>query len=249
MPEALPHEQTPNPQQLLASGHPEQATAVLRDRQQRLSWLALLSGLGVALNTLPVPLFYGIHVLLGSLPALIALLLWRTWWAVPMATLAALQTIQLWGHPWAVLIFTAELAWLWLALHRLNRSARNDTDGRVVCYSIVYWLLIGAPLVLLFYGVVMQIDLANVTVVAVKQSFNGVFNTVLAMTAVLMIRWLQSERGMGPGISLRGLIAVVVMVTLAFTATLLEDRLKPVTVKPEPGPGGVGPGPGPGEPV
>ena len=220
MPEALPHEQTPNPQHLLASGHPEQATAVLRDRQQRLSWLALLSGLGVALNTLPVPLFYGVHVLLGSLPALIALLLWRTWWAVPMATLAALQTIRLWGHPWAVLIFTAELAWLWLALHRWNGRACNDTDGRVVSYSIVYWLLIGAPLVLLFYGVVMQIDLANVTVVAVKQSFNGVFNTVLAMTAVLMIRWLQSERGMGPGISLRGLIAVVVMMAV-FMPTLL----------------------------
>jgi len=223
MAEGLPHDPAPNPQPLLASGHPDQAQALLHGRQQRLGWLALLSGLGVVLNTVPVPLFYGIHVLLGSLPALLALLLWRTWWAVPMACLAALQTIRLWEHPWAVLIFTAELAWLWLALHRWNGPPRNDTNGQAVVYAIAYWLLIGTPLVLLFYGLVMHIDLANVAVVAVKQSFNGVFNTVLAMAAVVAIRWWQAERGQGPGISLRGVIAV--MVLLAITVPTLMVSL------------------------
>lgn len=222
MPEALPHDPVPNPQRLLASGHPEQATAVLHGHQRRLGWLALLSGLGVVLNTLPVPLFYGIHVLLGSLPALVALLLWRTWWAVPMASLAALQTIQLWDHPWAVLIFTAELAWLWLAIHRWNGPARNDTNGQAVVYAIAYWLLIGTPLVLLFYGLVMRIDLANVAVVAVKQSFNGVFNTVLAMATVVAIRWWQAEHGRGPGISLRGVMAVVVMLAVIVPTLLVS---------------------------
>jgi len=70
---------------------------------RQLPWLALLTGLGVLLNAWPVPLYYGIHLLLGSVPPILALLLWRTWWAVPMGLLAALQTWSLWGHPWAVL--------------------------------------------------------------------------------------------------------------------------------------------------
>ena len=35
-----------------------------------LAVLALLSGLAVLLNALPIPLFYGIQVLLGSVPAI-----------------------------------------------------------------------------------------------------------------------------------------------------------------------------------
>ena len=207
---------------VLATQHPDQASELLQARQRRLGWLALLTGLGVLLNTVPVPLFYGVHILLGSMPALLALLLWRTWWAIPMASLAALQTIRLWAHPWAVVIFTAELAWLWLALRRWNGPARNDSNGQVVTYSIVFWLLIGTPLVALFYGLVMRIDLANVAVVAVKQSFNGVFNTVLVFAALVAIRWWQADRSHGPGVSLRGVIAAVVMLSITLPTLLVS---------------------------
>jgi diguanylate cyclase (GGDEF)-like protein len=212
----------PNPPEVLASNHPDQASESLRVRQRRLAWLALLSGLGVVLNSVPVPLFYGVHLLLGSLPALLALLLWRTWWAVPMAGLAGLQTVKLWGHPWALVIFIAELSWLWMALRRWNGPASNDTNGRVVIYAIGYWLLIGTPLVLLFYGLVMRIDVANVAVVAVKQSFNGVFNTVLASAFVIPVRWWQADRGQGPGVSLRGVIASVVMLAITVPTILVS---------------------------
>ena len=206
----------------LATGHAELTSDPLHASQQRLAWLALLSGLGVLLNAFPLPLFYGVHILLGSIPALLALLLWRCWWAVPMATLASLQTIRLWSHPWAVVIFTAELAWLWLALRRWNGPARNDTNGQVVVYAIAYWLLIGTPLVMLFYGLVMHIDPANVAVVAVKQSFNGVFNTVLAAGALVAIRWWQADRNLGPGVSLRGVIAAMVMLAITVPTLLVS---------------------------
>ena len=212
----------PDPAPPLASGHPELAGDHLKRRQRRLGWLALMTGLAVLVNLMPVPLFYGVHILLGSLPPILALLLWRSRWTVPMAAIAALPTIKLWGHPWAVVIFTAELAWLQWALRRWNGAPRNDTNGRVVSYAILYWLVIGSPLVLLFYGLVMHIDTANVVVVAVKQSFNGVFNTVLAFAAVVAIRWWQADRDRGPGVSLRGVISAVVMLAITVPTLLVS---------------------------
>ncbi|MFM7313497.1 MAG: hypothetical protein ACKO0M_10075, partial [Cyanobium sp.] len=188
------------------------------------AWLALLAGLGVLLNAWPVPLFYGVQLLLGSVPATLAALLWRTWWSVPLGLLAGLQTWRLWGHPWAVLIFSLELAWLTLALRRLNGPPGNDGNGRVVLFSMAYWLLVGCPLVFLTYGLVMGIDPANVVVVAVKQAFNGVFNTVLAFCILILVLGLQSPRQRGPGVSLRGVIVATTLlaITLPSLLTSLE---------------------------
>lgn len=182
----------------------------------QLPWLALLSGLAVLLNALPLPLYYGIHVLLGSIPAILVLLLWRSWWGIAIGALASLQTWPLWGHPWAIVIFTLELVWLWIALRRCKCSAGEGCSGQVVLYAIGYWLLVGCPLVLLLYGLVMGIDADNVLLVAVKQSFNGVLNTALALASLIAVRVVQArdQPGGGPGISLRGVILALAMLAI-----------------------------------
>jgi diguanylate cyclase (GGDEF)-like protein len=189
-------------------------------RLSTLAQLALLSGLAVLLNALPVPLFFGIQVMLGSAPAIFALLLWPRWWGVAIGVLASLQTWPLWGHPWAVLIFTLELVWLWLWLRRASAARDARGNGEVLLLAIGYWLLIGAPLVFAFYGLVMRIDPANVLVVAVKQSFNGVLNAELAFAALIITRALQARRNLGPGLSLRGVI-----IALALLAHTLPNLL------------------------
>ena len=185
--------------------------------------LALLTGLAVLLNSLPVPLYFGVQVLLGSVPPILALLLWRTWWAVPMAFLASLQTWTMWGHPWAVVIFTLEMVWLTVAMRRFNGLPRHDGNGRVVLFSLAYWLLLGAPLVFLFYGLVLRFDTANVLVVAVKQSFNGVFNTGLAFAALILIRVVQARRGEGPGLSLRGVIVALALLAITVPTLVISQ--------------------------
>ncbi len=191
-------------------------------RTQTAGLLALLSGLAVLLNALPVPLFYGIHVMLGSVPAIFALLLWPRWWGVAIGVLASLQTWPLWGHPWAVVIFTSEVLWLWLWLRRGGATGDARSNGEVMLLAISYWLLIGAPLVFLFYGLVMGIDPANVLVVAVKQSFNGVLNTELAFTALVVTRALQARRDVGPGLSLRGVIIGLALLALTLPTLLIS---------------------------
>jgi diguanylate cyclase (GGDEF)-like protein len=189
---------------------------------RQLPWLALLTGLGVLLNLWPVPLYYGIHLLMGSVPPILALLLWRTWWAVPMGLLAALQTWTLWGHPWAVLIFTLEMVWLTVAVRRFNGPPGREDNGRVVLFSMSYWLLLGFPLVLLAYGVVMGFDPVNVQISAVKQAFNGVFNTVLAFGALILVRGLMTARSHGPGVSLRGVIMALALLAITVPSLLIS---------------------------
>jgi hypothetical protein len=210
----MPPEEQPLHPAPTAGNRPGPAAGAPRLGLRELAWLGLLSGAAILLNTLPVPLYFGIHLLLGSVPPILALLLWRTWWAVPMAAAASLHTWTLWGHPWAIVIFTLEMVWLCVGLRRCNGHARQDSNGRVVLFTIAYWLVLGVPLVLLFYGLVMGIDAANVAVVAVKQSFNGVFNAVLAFAILIAIRAIQARRGRGPGLSLRGVILALALLAI-----------------------------------
>ena len=218
-----PPAQDPHPQELCGNGlSPELGRRRAPSRTGTAGLLVLLSGLAMLLNALPVPLFYGIHVMLGSVPAVFALLLWPRWWGVAIGILASLQTWALWGHPWAVVIFGLEVLWLWLWLRRIPPAQDGRGNGQVMLLAIGYWLLIGAPLVFIFYGLVMGIDPANVLVVAVKQSFNGVLNTELAFATLVITRAIQARHNLGPGLSLRGVIIGLALFALTLPTLLIS---------------------------
>lgn len=185
-------------------------SATAPSRQQALV-LALFTGLAVLLNLQPLPLFYGIQVLLGSTLPILALLLWRTGWCIPMGCIASLVTWKLWGHPWAVVIFTAELVWLTLGLGQLGRRSVDRSTGAIIPLAISYWIVLGSPLVALFYGLILKIDATNIAVTALKQSFNGILNTTIAFVLYVLISAIQNRKGMGNGISLRGVIVGLVL--------------------------------------
>jgi diguanylate cyclase (GGDEF)-like protein len=187
-------------------------SATATSRQQALV-LALFTGVAIALNFQPLSLFYGIHVLLGSTLPILALLLWRTGWCIPMGCITSLVTWKLWGHPWAVVIFTAELAWLTLGLRQLGRRSIDVSTGAIIPLAISYWVVLGGPLVTLFYGLFLKIDATNIAVTALKQSFNGILNTTIAFVLYVLISAIQSRKGLGHGISLRGVIVGLVLIT------------------------------------
>jgi diguanylate cyclase (GGDEF)-like protein len=212
---------------MVPSVQPAESSSPAHWRRQ-LPLLALMTGLSVLLNGLPLPLFYGVQILLGSVLPVLALLLWRQWWGVAIGAVASLQTWRLWGHPWAVVIFTLELVWLhWALKRRRARTAAThanleDDQSAVVLYAIGYWLLVGAPLVLLFYGLVLGMDAANVAVVAVKQSFNGVLNTVLAYGTLTALQLWQRRHQRGPGLSLRGLILSLALLAITLPTLVIS---------------------------
>jgi diguanylate cyclase (GGDEF)-like protein len=183
--------------------------------------LALTAGLAVLLNLQPLPLFYGIQVLLGSILPILALLLWRTGWVIPVGCIASLVTWKAWGHPWAVVIFSAEITWLTLGLQRLSRRNDQVSTGAVIPLTISYWLLLGAPMVAIFYGLILRIDPSNVTVTALKQVVNGVLNATIAFVLFMVISALQNHKGHGNGVSLRGLIVGLVLITITVPALII----------------------------
>jgi hypothetical protein len=76
---------------MVPSVQPAESSSPAHWRRQ-LPLLALMTGLSVLLNGLPLPLFYGVQILLGSVLPVLALLLWRQWWGVAIGAVASLQT-------------------------------------------------------------------------------------------------------------------------------------------------------------
>jgi diguanylate cyclase (GGDEF)-like protein len=185
--------------------------------QRRVLLLALLAGLAVLANAFPVPLCFSVQILLGSIVSIFTLLWLRGWWNVPIAALASLHTWTLWGHPWAILIFSAEALWLAVFINRFSGPPENDLKGRILLADVLFWLLVGAPLVFFLYGRVLLIDPANVGVVAAKQAVNGVANTLVAflLFVLLTLARRRQKRGLLP---LRGLVFSVVLAAITMPA-------------------------------
>jgi diguanylate cyclase (GGDEF)-like protein len=197
---------------------------------RKMVFVALFTALGLAANALPLPLFFGVQVIFGSLPAVLALLLWRDWTGLAIGGVASLYTWKLWGHPWAVLIFVAELICLTLALRRPPDQAKAY-PGQVVLWDIGYWALVGSPLVFVFYGFFLRIDIANVMVVALKQSLNGCLNTAAALILYLLVQLLGHRQSDPPGpdvpeshadeVTLRSLVFALVLAAIAIPTLLM----------------------------
>jgi two-component system cell cycle sensor histidine kinase/response regulator CckA len=89
-----------------------------------------------------------------------------------VALVGSLSTWSRWGHPWAIIIFTLEAVWV----GRLARRA----GGNVVVADFAFWLLLGAPLVALFYAGVLGLEGRDTLLIVLKQCSNGLFNALLA---------------------------------------------------------------------
>ena len=148
---------------------------------------------GAAINRwFSLDLAFGITFLVGSplgvLSALIAP--WPFGIVGPLIALA--PTLILWGHPWALTSVLLE----GLIIAALARKRQLD---RVILFEALYWLLAGAPLVLLQYVVFLGMRLDGALAAAAKQGVNAfyaaVFGVILyyATRAVLKTRFTSSR--------------------------------------------------------
>ncbi len=127
---------------------------------------------GLLGNHFRFPIFLDIDFLFGSIFALLALQLFGRGRGVLAAALIAVYTYFAWNHPYTIIIMTAEVAvvgWL-MARHKLG----------MVLADTLYWLIIGIPLVYLFFHVVMHLPPNNTQFIMSKQAMNGIFNALIA---------------------------------------------------------------------
>jgi PAS domain S-box-containing protein len=134
-------------------------------------FLALIIA-GLTGNYFNFPIFLDIDFLFGSIFAMLALQFFGLGRGILAATLIAGYTYILWNHPFAIIIMTAEVAAVgWLITRRKMGLVLADT---------LYWLIIGMPLVYLFYHVVMHVPTGNTSIIVIKQAVNGIANALVA---------------------------------------------------------------------
>lgn len=176
--------------------------------------LALLAVLGSHFH---LPLFFGVDFIFSSIFALMAMSLLGLLPGVLVGAAGGAYTLLLWGHPYALIVLVLEIVVVHLLQRRLNQLALADA---------LYWLVIGVPLVLVFYHSSLGMDWTQALLVAIKQSLNGIFNAVIACFAMLALLsgFQRRNAALGQRVSIANL-----MFNTLLAATLLAGML-PVVV-------------------
>ncbi|TVQ96713.1 MAG: response regulator [Spirochaetaceae bacterium] len=188
--------------------------------------LGALAGAGFVLNRLAIPLFLNVEFIFGSVITVIAVLRFGTLRGTIVGALIASATWLAWNHPYAVIIFTLEAAVLGIILMR-----RPKLNPVVVIAG--YWVLIGMPLVWVFYRWVMQVGTEAVLSIMLKQAVNGVVNAVIAFGYCVLTAWRGARRAANRGgteqaaakVAFRDLVIVTMMAVLIVPTILLATLI------------------------
>jgi signal transduction histidine kinase/CheY-like chemotaxis protein len=150
-------------------------------RKKVIYWLILLLliGLGFAGNIFKVTLFYNVDLIFGSFFVMLIISLYGPVWGGIAGVIAASYTYVLWNHPYAIIIFTCEALFVGIIFQR-----RKDN---LVYIDIIYWFILGMPLVYLFYRAVMGMDNTASVLIVLKQAVNGILNALLARLLLMLL--------------------------------------------------------------
>ena len=148
----------------------------------------VLAILAVAGNAANITLFYSVSFILGSIFSLVAVRILGLGWGVLIGLIGSAYTMVLWGHPYAMLVFTLEVLFVGLVLRRYDHLAIADT---------LFWILVGLPAVTILYSLGLGQSTDSASYIAVKQAVNGVFNAVIAGLLLAVLR-LKISKAIGP---------------------------------------------------
>jgi len=151
--------------------------------------MGVLTALGFLINLYPVPLFFSVDLLFGSIAPVASILVWGSWWSIPMAAIVSLPTLQLWGHPYAIIIFSLEALFLW-GLSR-KTSPSSLLDHKIIRIDIFFWLTGGLLLNFIFYYNALNLNLISSLTVYLKQATNGILNTCIVSIVFLALSVYQ----------------------------------------------------------
>ena len=127
---------------------------------------------GLAGNYFKFSLFLNIDFLFGSIFAMLALQCFGLGRGVLAAALIAGYTYILWNHPYAIVILSTEVAVVGGLMARRKMG--------LVLADTVYWLIVGMPMVYVFYHGVMDVPLSTSFITMTKQAVNGIANALIA---------------------------------------------------------------------
>jgi len=164
----------------------------------------VLSILAVLGNVFSYPLFFSIDLIFGSIAVMYAALTLGRLQVLIIAIIGSLYTYYLWGHPYAAIIFILEAFWVVWFLRRGNRQ--------IILLDATYWLVVGIPLVFVFYTQFIGLSFDAAGLIALKQTLNGIFNALIASFICLGTHRLLKKQS---DISIQPLLFnIILLVTL-----------------------------------
>lgn len=140
--------------------------------QTRLIATLIFLILGIFLNFISVPLFFGVHFVFGSIATLLAIATIGPGSGIIVAFGAAVHTYFLWGHPYAAITLIGEAAFVALIWKR--------TYANLPIASAIYWLFLGFGQVWIYYQFFLGMGEMVAQFAAVKQACNGILNALIA---------------------------------------------------------------------
>jgi hypothetical protein len=159
---------------------------------KRLRSTIILLGLiiaGYLGNYFHIPIILHIDWLFGNLFVMLIVRLYGLSWGAIAAVIANSYTILLWKHPYAFIIFTLEALFVgW----RLRRHSNN-----LLLTDVMYWGVIGFPLLWFLYGGVGKIPPQAVLLISFKNPVNQMGNALIAnliLTHTPIAQWLGAKQ-------------------------------------------------------
>jgi uncharacterized membrane protein len=143
--------------------------------------VSVLTALGYLGNVVNLPVAFSVDFLFGSIFVVIAVSLFGPLLGGLSALIASSYTYILWNHPYAIIIFVCEALWLSFFLKRKYTN--------IVLIDAVYWMVIGLPLVFIFYFGVMSLGFQSTAIIFLKQSVNGIINALIAGILISHLPW------------------------------------------------------------
>lgn len=146
----------------------------------RYIFVAFLIVIGIVANYFHLPFLFGNDFIFGSIITFIIIRFYGMKWGLLAAILINIYTIRIWGHHYAAIVLTLEAIFVGFLSRRMKANNLPMLD-------LIYWLILGIPLVCLFYHVIYDLNWTMTTIIFLKQTVNGVFNALIANFAVLFI--------------------------------------------------------------
>lgn len=176
-------------------------------------WLAIaLGAAGFVLNMLELQLGWGMHFMFGNaiVFAFVRVLSPRS--IVLAGAISSLRSVFLWHHPWAWGIWTLE-AGVVACFGRKASPVRSD---------VLFWLLVGTPLLVLTYGMVMKMDGLSLLLVIAKQAVNGVLNVVIGEIIYLALLILKAPRAAAdwPKMPIQSFVMMILLAVILIPTTV-----------------------------
>lgn len=178
------------------------------------SLITVLCLLGLIGNYFSINLFFGVDFIFGSIAVLLAIRLLDLRAALLVAIVTGSYTYFLWGHPYAMIIFIVEAI---IVSTLLGYKVKN-----LVVADTLFWLVIGMPLIWVFYHFALNMSPVQSQLILLKQPINGIVNAILASYILYIVP--TSIRQWIPGVTTKIHLHELVftfLLTFALFSTLI----------------------------